>query len=250
MRRMLFLAAMALAATSAPLSAQAGDRVAVAAVPQQDALALARLMSPSDLLVDMEIREFDKHFVASLRSDPDLKSLEDEYPGLFEAMHKSTRDLVAKGMVRTIDQVHAAIGALIQEQFTAADITELTNFYRSPIGQKTLQQMAGAADASEIYRQAVERDDFKLSEDYIASRNMATASKAAKSFTPDEQAQMLLFMAKPSFGKLAKAQPQIQKILAEKFNAPDPEFDREVEEAMASAIERHISSFEEKSDGK
>ena len=55
---------------------------------------------------------------------------------------------------------------------------------------------------------------------------------------------MMLFMAKPSFGKLAKAQPQIQKILADEFNAPDPEFDRQVEQAMGAAIEQHIASFE------
>ena len=250
MNRMQLLAALALAAAPAPLFAHSDAPASIAASPQEQAMALATLMSPRDLLIEMEVREFDKHFVNSLRSDPDLKALEDSYPGLFEAMHKATRGLVAEGTGRTVDQVHAALASLLQEQFTAADIAELTGFYRSPVGQKTVQQMAGAADASEIYQQAVEKDDYKLSEDYIARQNMATASKAAKSFTADEQAQMLLFMAKPSFGKLAKAQPQIQKILADKFNAPDPEFDRTVEEAMTKTVERHIASFEGQSDGK
>ncbi|MNC94580.1 hypothetical protein D3C83_114700 [compost metagenome] len=70
------------------------------------------------------------------------------------------------------------------------------------------------------------------------------ARKAVQTFTPEEQTEMMLFMAKPSFGKLARAQPQIQKILAEEFNAPDPEFDRQVEQAMGAAIEQHIASFE------
>ena len=62
------IAAMA-PASSAPQTAQA---------EAAKAIALARLMSPRDLLVDMEVREFDKHFVSSLRSDPEMKSLDDE----------------------------------------------------------------------------------------------------------------------------------------------------------------------------
>ena len=249
MRRIFAAAAMALAVCSAPVAAQAPETAMAVKVPASEALTLAQLMSPRDLLVEMEVREFDKHFVPSLRSDADLKSLEDEYPGMFDAMHKATRDLVAKGMRRTVDQVHQAIAALIQDEFSTADIAELIAFYRSPVGQKTVRQMAGAADATEIYQQAVDQDDFKLTAEYIAEQNRASASKAAKSFTPDEQADMILFMAKPSFTKLARAQPRIQKILAEKFNAPDPEFDREVEQAMTSAIEQHIAAFEEKSGG-
>ena len=250
MRRMLLLAAVALAAVPASLSAQAPEPAAAAMVPADQALTLARLMSPRDLLIEMEVREFDKHFVPSLQSDADLKSLEETYPGLFEAMHKATRDLVAKGMGRTADQLHEAIAAMIQEQFSTADVAELIGFYQSPVGQKSVRQMANAADATAIYQQAVDQDDFKLTPEYIAEQNRLNATKAAKTFTPDEQAQMILFMAKPSFTKLARVQPQIQKILAEKVNAPDPDFDREVEQAMSSAIEQHIASFEEKSDGK
>jgi hypothetical protein len=251
MLRMLILTAMAgiaMAASPASLSAQALEKSASITAPADQALTLAQLMSPRDLLVAMEVREFDRHFVPSLRADADLKSLEDEYPGMFDAMHKVTRGLVSKGTGRTVDQLHGALAALIQEQFSAADVVELINFYRSPVGQKTVQQMAGAADASQIYQQAVEQEDFKLTPEFIAEQNQQNARKAAQTFTPDEQAQMIMFMAKQSFTKLARAQPQIRKILAEKMNAPDPEFDREVEQAMSSAIAQHIASFEEKSD--
>jgi hypothetical protein len=250
MRWLMLLAAMALVVAPASLAAQTPERTAPVTASVEQAMTLARLMSPRDLLIEMEVREYDKHFVPSLRSNPDLNSLEIEYPGLFDAMHRATRGLVAKGTGQTVDQLHEAMVALIQEQFSDADVNELINFYRSPVGQKTVQQMAGAADAGEIYQEAAEQEDFKLTAEYIAEQNRQSAKKAAKTFTPDEQAQMLLFMAKPSFTKLARAQPQIQKILAEKMNAPDPEFDREVEQAMSSAIEQHIAAFEGKSDGK
>jgi hypothetical protein len=86
--------------------------------------------------------------------------------------------------------------------------------------------------------------EFKLTEEQIAAQVRDNAKKAVQTFTPEEQTEMLLFMARPSFGKLAKAQPQIQKILADEFNAPDPDFDRLVEQAMSAAIEQHIASFE------
>jgi hypothetical protein len=231
---------------AAPVAAMASAASAppVATAPAADAIALARLMSPRDLLVDMEVREFDKHFVSSLRSDPEMKSLDDVYPGLFEAMHKASRGLVAEAMAKSVDQIHASVARLIENSFTPADIAELSNFYRSPIGQKTIQQMAASADASQVYQRAVEEKEFELTEDQIDAQVRANAQKAVQTFTPEEQTQMMLFMAKPSFAKLAKAQPQIQKILADEFNAPDPEFDKEVEKAMGAAIEEHIASFE------
>lgn len=212
------------------------------------AIELARLMSPSDLLVAMEVREFDKHFVPSLRSDPEMKSLDDQYPGLFEAMHKASRGLVAEATGRGAAKIHTAIAKLIEASFTSADITELNDFYRSPVGLKTVQQMAASADAGQVYQNAVSESGFKLTDVQIATQIKESARKAAQTFTPDEQTEMLLFMARPSFGKLARAQPQIQKILADEFNAPDPEFDRQVEQAMGAAIEQHIASFEQTGD--
>ena len=94
--------------TAAPVAAMAPANAAPqTAQPQAaEAIALARLMSPRDLLVEMEVREFDKHFVSSLRSDPEMKSLDDEYPGVFEAMHKASRGLVSQAMGRSVDQIH------------------------------------------------------------------------------------------------------------------------------------------------
>ena len=221
----------------------------VAQAPASQALVLAEMMSPRDMLVDMEVREFDKHFVPSMRSNPEMKALDDQYPGLFEAMHKASRGLVAEATGRSAQKIHAAVARLIEASFTSADVAELTDFYRSPVGLKTLRQMAASADAGQVYQQAVNDGDFTLTQDQISVQIQDSARKAAKSFTPTEQTEMMLFMAKPSFGKLAKAQPQIRKILADEFNAPDPEFDRQVEQAMASAIEQHIASIE-KSAGK
>lgn len=239
----LALVAPAPVAAIAPANAAPQTAQAEAA----DAIALARLMSPRALLVDMEVREFDKHFVSSLRSDPEMKSLDDEYPGVFEAMHKASRGLVSQEMGRSVDQIHLAVAKLIESSFTPADIVELSDFYRSPVGQKTIRQMAASADAGQVYSQAVKEREFKLTEEQVAAQVHDNAKKAVQNFTPEEQMEMMLFMAKPSFGKLAKAQPRIQKILADEFNAPDPEFDRQVEQAMAAAIERHIASFEKTS---
>ncbi len=230
---------------AAPVAAMAPANAAPqTAQPQAaEAIALARLMSPRDLLVEMEVREFDKHFVSSLRSDPEMKSLDDEYPGVFEAMHKASRGLVSQAMGRSVDQIHLSVAKLIENSFTPADIAELSDFYRSPVGQKTIRQMAESADAGQVYRRAVEEPEFKLTGEQVAAQVHDNARKAVQTFSPEEQMEMMLFMAKPSFGKLAKAQPQIQKILADEFNAPDPEFDRQVEQAMAAAIEQHIASF-------
>ncbi|MCL6698762.1 DUF2059 domain-containing protein [Sphingomonas sp. NSE70-1] len=231
---------------AAPVGAMASSDAVppTAQASPAEAIALAQLMSPRDLLIDMEVREFDKHFVPSLGADPEMKALEDQYPGLFEAMHKASRGLVVEATGRSVGKIHVSVAKLIQSNFTPADIVELSDFYRSPVGQKTLRQMAAAADAGQVYQRAVAETDFKLTEDQIAAQLHDSAQKTAQSFTPEEQTAMLLFMAKPSFGKLARTQPQIQKLLADEFNAPDPDFDRQVEQAISAAIEQHIASFE------
>lgn len=236
----LALISAAPVAAMAPANAVPGVAPAAAVQP----IELAQLMSPRDLLVDMEVREFDKHFVESLRSDPEMKSLDSEYPGLFEAMHQASRGLVAEAMGRSVGKIHASVAKLIETSFTPADIAELAAFYRSPIGQKTIRQMTAAADAGDVYQRAVKENDFKLTEQQVSAQVHQSAQKAVQNFTPEEQTEMILFMAKPSFGKLAKIQPDIQKILADEFNAPDPDFDRQVEQAMGAAIEKHIASFE------
>lgn len=249
MGRSFWLAAMLLAAASMPLSAQTGGSKQEVKAPSAEAMALARLMSPRDLLIEMEVREFDKNFVSSLRADADVKSLDDEYPGLIEAMHKASRGLVAEATARSVDKIHVAVSQLIDANFTPADISELSEFYRSPTGMKTIRQMAANADASKIYERAVQEDDFKLTAEQISSQLDENARKTAATFTPEETTQMVLFMAKPSFIKLAKAQPDIQKLLADEFNAPDPEFDKQIETVMGAAVEQHLASFE-KSGGK
>ena len=247
MRKFAALGAALLIAAPVSAMAPADASPQATQATANQAIELARLMSPSELLVDMEVREFDKHFVPSLSSDPEMKSMDEQYPGLFEAMHMASRGLVAEAMGRSVGKIHAAVAKLIETSFTPADIVELTNFYRSPVGLKTVRQMAANADAGQVYQQAVSHSEFKLSEDQVASQIKESAHKAAQTFTPDEQTEMMLFMAKPSFGKLARAQPQIQKILADEFNAPDPNFDRQVEQAMSAAIEQHIASFEKNS---
>ena len=246
MRRVSLLGMALLAAMPLPAVAESADVPETAVAPASEAMALARLMSPRDLLIGMELREFDKNFVASLKTDPDIKSLDDEYPGLFEAMRTATRDLVATAMGRSVDHIQLSVGRLIETQFTPAEVTELATFYRSPVGQKTLQQMAANADASKVYQRAVQEPDFTFSETQIAEQARENAAKAVKSFTPDEQVQMVLFMAKPSFQRLAKVQPQIRKILADNLNSSDPEFDKQVDNAMATAIEQHIAGFQKK----
>src|SRR5689334_8974069 len=132
----LGLALISAAPIAAAAPAAAAPQEAPAATAQ--AIELARLMSPRDLLVDMEVREYDKHFVPSLRSDPEMKSLDDQYPGLLDAMHQASRGLVAEAMGRSVGKVQASVAKLVESSFTPADIVELINFYRSPIGQKTV----------------------------------------------------------------------------------------------------------------
>jgi hypothetical protein len=55
-----------------------------------------------------------------------------------------------------------------------------------------------------------------------------------------EKADLKSMMTRPAFWKLAKLQPQLRTMMAEVFNAPDPEMDAEIETAVIGVFEKFV----------
>ncbi len=239
--RLILLRAVAFA-LAVPVSVPAQASPAIAVQPSAAALDLARLMSPRDLLVAAEVREFDKHFVSSLLTKPEMKTLEDAYPGLVEAMHRSARPLVAETMGKRVDEIHGKIAALIFREFSSVEIADLTQFYRSPTGLKVIGGMAAAIDTAPIYQKAVDAPEFKVTAEDMSRQAAASAGKATKDLSASELIEMIQITTRPGFVKLKSIQPQFRTILIETINAKDPAYERKVDDTLRTAMEQHIKA--------
>lgn len=241
MRKILVAGTALFAALSPCMSAVAQSATATESLAPSQVGELARLMSPRALLIETELREFDKNFVPTLRANEHMKPLEGEYPGIFETMHAATRPLVAKAMEKAVDKLHSKTAALFAESMTSAEIADLIAFYRSPAGQNVLTQMAAAIDASKLYEQALDDPEREITSADISDQTKSTAARAMKNYSTADQAELVKFMGRPAFWKLAKLQPRIREIMAETFNAPDPEIDAEMEAVMMATAERYMT---------
>jgi hypothetical protein len=205
-----------------------------------DALELARLMSPRDLLIQMELREFDKHYVPTLQANSEMKPLEDEHPGLFKEMHRVSRPIVEKVMGKSVDQLHVKASVLFAAQMTPAEIAELVTFYRSDSGRAILTKMSASVDTKAIYDKALASSDATVTAADIAAQTNAAATQAAKTLSDVEKADLKTMMTRPAFWKLAKLQPELRTMMAKVFNAPDPEMDAEIETAVIGVFEKFV----------
>jgi hypothetical protein len=64
-------------------------------------------------------------------------------PSEFDAEFKKAMDELIKGM--PVDQIMEAMIPAYQKHFTKSDIAAMNAFYASPLGQKVLEELRGAA---------------------------------------------------------------------------------------------------------
>ena len=234
----MFIAAAAVLApqaTSAPAQAQPSANQSHA-----EALKLAKLMAPRDLMIEAEMSQFDQHFKRSILNGRTQEEADGDYPGLIDALVKAARPLVERYTERAVAEMQSSVAELIETRLQADEIAELTQFYESPTGQHVLRSMADSVDASAIYEQAVEQPDEPVTRTQVTAQIRAAATAAAEKYSDADQAALIEFMKRPVFAKLAGIQPALRQMMADLHNRTDPEFEAEVSEVLASAMSAHM----------
>jgi hypothetical protein len=239
------LACASLIVLAAAPAARAAAPAPAASQASQEAFALARLMSPRDLIVAGELWQFDLNFSKTLLADDGIQATEAEFPGVVEAMAKASRPLVAEQMGKIVDGLHVQLGRLIAAELTAEEIGELTAYYGSPAGQNLLRTMVASVDASEIYQSAM-KADRALTEEDMEAQISAAARKATPRLSDSDRDALLALMKRPVFAKLGILQTRSRKFMIDAVNAPDPAYEKRLDEVMGKALEAHIASVQVK----
>ena len=247
MTRLLKLWGSALVVLSTPLSAAPGATPKAVSTTEvsAEALALAKLMSPRDVRIEAELRQFDQNFVKTLLQEDGAKELEADYPGLTAAMAKAVRPLVAEETARIVDQAYPAMAKVLATDLTAEEIAELTAYYGSSAGQNLLRQTANSIDASDVYAQAAKGE--RVTEDTAAAQAFMAGIQATAQISDADRQALKALTERPVYAKLRSIQPKMLKIILDASNAADPAYEKRIEEAMSAAVEAHVDAASAKS---
>jgi len=221
--------------------ASAAPAVAPATQPSAEALALARLMAPRQVMIDGEVRQFDINFSKTLLSREEVAAAEAKYPGLVAAMAEASRPLLIRQTGGRLDRLYPRVAGLIQAELTPAEIAELTSFFGSPAGRNILEKMAQSVDASPVYEQAAK--DGQVTEDAVKVQQWMTAMNAVGKFSDADRAALADLRKRPVFAKLSQLQTKFRTMMIETMGGSDPAYEKEIEAAMSAAVAAHLEKL-------
>lgn len=202
------------------------------------AMELAEAMSPRALMIANEQRLFREQFPAELRKQEGFADLESKYPSLMPELQREMEQPFGAYMNRMFDKFIPQVAKLVGDNISAPEVAELTKFYRSPAGQRTLQGMVENSDAQEIIDAAGKGS--QPDEAMVRRQISGAASKTAKNLSEADRNAVAELMMTPGFWSLAKIQKQVIALKLETLNAEDPQFDKDTEEAFERVMARII----------
>ena len=242
MRRIL-LGAILAATTAAFAEAQPG-RIATQTQSSEvsaEAFALAKLMSPRDLRIETELKQFDLNFRRAVLQQAEIQKVEADNPGVVDAMAKAARPLIAEQAGRVADRTYPAVAQLLAREFTKEDIAELTTYYASPAGQRLLRHVTDSMDTSDQYAAAAQGKTV-ASDEAASAQTFIASMKAMGQISESDWQELKKVSERPAFAKLHALQPRLTKLVLDSANAPDPDYDKRIEEVMAAAVEAHVKA--------
>ena len=197
---------------------------------------LAEAMSPRELMIANEQKLFREQFPVELRKGDGFAELEAEYPELVAELQREMEQPFGAYMNRMFDKFIPEVAKLIGDNVSASEVAELTKFYQSPAGQRTLQGMVENSDAKEIV-DAVGKGG-QADEAMLRRQVSGAASKTADSFSEPARGAVMELMMTPGFWSLAKIQKQLMALKTQAMNADDPQFNKDTEEVFERVMAR------------
>ena len=243
----------ALAAVAIQLGAQPAQAQAPAGAPtsnvslppkaftagavRPEARELALLMVPEDLYLDL----VERAIAAPFDQMTEVAELEASYPGITAALKadlgKAARRHFKAEMPATIDRYARALGS----SFTAQEVTELSKFYASKIGQKMIVAKYTGLDLSHLTQRFVEDPNATVSEEDVKALNRAVVRKALPHLDAADLDALRAFGKSPLYPRMAAFVPVMTALEVQISGEPTPAFDAEIEQITKDIMERFIA---------
>lgn len=186
------------------------------------------------------IEAMDTYLVDTLLKQDDVAEMEAAYPGITKAMYVAARPLLVAAEHASAAKVREGLKDLYLAEFMASEVEDLLRFYSGPTGRKVIALMLAPSSVKDIYEDVLADPELQLSSKAAARTHVKAALGMAGQLTLAERQEAAAFARTPAGSKVAKVAPKMRAMAVGVVNAPLPEHQAKVDQAMLSAAEEFM----------
>jgi len=195
-----------------------------------DALAFAQATMPEKPFNDMLSAMIDRGFREGLGEG--AATLEEASPGILQELQASIHAATASMRAGAYRDTMERYARLYSQALTPVETAELTQFYRTPTGQKLI-----AAKYASTVTGSVALDRDTTAQD-VTQLNRAAVNSALGKMEGDDMVELMKFGTLPSFRKLKALTATVNKLEVLMANEEHPEAEQAVADAVSAVMKR------------
>lgn len=208
----------------------------------EEALALARVIQPQELVVEVSGTGFRSVMEQVFANDPMWIDAEKKHPGLSKELVDELTKMARDHTLENMPALHRRYARLYARHFSPDEIVELTGLYASPFGQKLIKAKMANLNLDALTTAIVADPETEISAAQIGSANASGTRKAIEQFTEEELRAGLNGLRMLTVMKLRSFQPELMKFEASIANESDPTLETKAMEAIDRIlIERNVT---------
>jgi hypothetical protein len=228
------VAALSIAAPVQPVAA-------AQSAAEDGAMALARQVSPTDLLVRTTVEAGRQMFALMLSEDSEAEATEKEHPGLTKAIWDAVEPELRRVAVDGAPDLWNQLASLYRQRLTPGEIASLGTFYGSPTGRKMIESMYSHVDGAGLIRKVADDPDAQITAKDLSAAQAPAIRKALEGIGPEDEPALLALQKTVSLEKLKAVGQEVQQVTLAWANKPDPASEARVTAAVEAAVQRHIA---------
>jgi Uncharacterized protein conserved in bacteria (DUF2059) len=228
-------------------SAQIGPENSIAHF--QVALELAKTLK-SEATIQGEARyAFDGRLAKDLQADPDVASLEAEYPGVTQHMLLAMQSEIEALTAKSIPDLWDRLAKIFASGMTEAELIQALAFYSSPTGKRLIAATHANTDYARLGKAVVEDPESKVSVKDLKAAVRAGVGKTVDGMSEDDTATLMAFSKTAAYLRVRELGPKVIETAAEWSNESSAEDEQRMEEIASKAIEEFIDKADSANSG-
>jgi hypothetical protein len=204
----------------------------------EEALALAGVVQPMEMVMQGELAQFDRDYLPTLRVTPSYAKIEDRYPGFLEAYWVALRPHAIKMLERRHPVMLAALAKFYADHMTLAELRATRAFFSGRTGQKMIRVGHTSFDLRAIIADRARAPGASVTpESYLAGVDSAV-SALDQAMTEEEDREYAAFMRTDAGRKMTAMAPELKSFNLAWMSGHDPDFVAVANEVALEVIER------------
>lgn len=234
---------VALPPASTPSQQQPGSGIKAAdGVSQATAVALARAVSPADLMIPMQVDQSRRAILALPTLDEDARQAELTYPGLYGAVWKAVEPEFRRSAELDLPPFFQALEQLYLARLTEREAQALLAFYKSSTGQKLLHGMYVSFDATAALVEMVKSESASIDAKQLQAAADAAKAKVIEQMGPEDETALRTLAASIDRDKAEALSAETQRITLEWVNKEDSAGDERIGKIIEAAAKAYMAA--------